>query len=352
MTHNNIDAFLETGAFLRLPSGKVRFWSGPFSPVEFNKNNEFSIAYCDFFDTKISFLKASESPQEVEVSEFRQGLRPYLERRTGHPTRASFHEPQFELYQKAFQVVLGKIHQGEIEKAVPIVFAESPDRPSKDDLAALIDTALEAHSELYVYGFWQNGQGILGATPENLFHRRADQVRTMALAGTLAKNGGKTLQEFLKDPKELHEHQLVVKDIQQRLQKLGWVKTAETQAVEFPHLYHLRTLLEVDVQNADLQELVQLLHPTPALGVSPRNYGLAWMRDLPYQKDRGLFGAPLMFSLSENEALCLVAIRNLQWSEKGSRIGSGGGLVSASDLQSEWKELALKRESVMKALGI
>lgn len=352
MTHDNINAFLEAGAFLRLPSGKVRFWAGPFSPIEFKNNKEFSIAYCDFFDTKLSFFEGSSKPVETEVSEFRQALQPYLEKRIGHPSRASFKEPSFELYQKAFQVVLGKIHQGEIEKAVPIVFAESSEKPSKEDLAGLVDAALEAHSGLYVYGFWQKGHGILGATPENLFYRKSDQVKTMALAGTLSKKSGKTPAEFLKDPKELHEHQLVIKDIQQRLQKLGWVKTAETQAIEFPQLYHLRTLLEVDVQNADLQELVQLLHPTPALGVSPRNYGLAWMRDLPYQKERGLFGAPLLFSLSSEKALCLVAIRNLQWSEKGSRIGSGGGLVSASDLQSEWKELALKRESVMKALGI
>jgi menaquinone-specific isochorismate synthase len=216
----------------------------------------------------------------------------------------------------------------------------------------MIDVALEAHPGLYVYGYWQNGEGILGATPETLFVRTAEQVRTMALAGTLSKKSGKTPREFLKDPKELHEHQLVVKDIQQRLQRLGWVRTAATEVIELPTLYHLRTLIEIDVHNADIQELVQLLHPTPALGVSPRNYGLGWMRDLPYQKDRGLFGAPLLFSLSENETICLVAIRNLQWSAAGSRIGSGGGLVSASDLQSEWKELALKRESVMKALGL
>jgi menaquinone-specific isochorismate synthase len=348
MTHNDLRAV----AWLRLPTGKVRFWRGPFEPTEFKKNNEFSIGYCDFFDTKLTFLRASSEPQEMSVSEFRQALQPLFRQRPLHPARESFREPQFDLYQKAFQTVLGKIHQGEIEKAVPIVFAESAEVPQWEDLAGLMDAALEAHSGLYVYGFWQNGQGILGATPEYLFHRTADQVRTMALAGTCAKNGEQTAQEFFKNPKEQHEHQLVVKDLQQRMQKLGWVKTDETKVIEFPQLYHLRTLLEVETRNADVQELVQLLHPTPALGVSPRNYGLAWMRDLPYQKDRGLFGAPLMFSLSAEESLCLVAIRNLQWSERGSRIGSGGGLVAASDLQSEWKELALKREAVMKALGL
>lgn len=352
MTRDEIGAFLEAGAFLRLPSGKVRYWVGPFSKPESDKTKEFSIGYCDFFDTKIAFQEAAQKPREVGASEFRQSLQPYLQEREAHPTRGSFKEPSFELYQKAFQVILGKIHQGEIEKAVPIVFAESPQQPGKADLAAMLDVALEAHSSLYVYGFWQKGEGILGATPETLFTRTENQVRTMALAGTLSKKSEKTPREFMKDPKEVHEHQLVVADIQQRLQRLGWVKTAPMEVIELPTLYHLRTLIEIDAHNADVQELVQLLHPTPALGVSPRNYGLSWLRDLPYQKDRGLFGAPILFSLSESETICLVAIRNLQWSAVGSRIGSGGGLVSASDLQSEWKELALKRESVMKVLGL
>jgi menaquinone-specific isochorismate synthase len=350
--NNEMGSFLESGAFLRLPSGRLRFWKGPFSELKSDKSEIYSVGYCDFFDTKVGFQRAAEGPREMTISEFRQSLQPFLEKRPGRPSRGSWREPSFELYQQAFQVILGKIHQGEIEKAVPIVFAESPEKPSREDLAAMIDAAMEVHGGLYVYGFWQNGAGILGATPEILFHRTENQVKTMALAGTLSKKSGKSPREFLKDPKELHEHQLVVKDIQQRLQKLGWVRTSETEAVEFPTLYHLRTLMELDVHHADVRELVQLLHPTPALGVSPRNYGLGWLRDLPYQKDRGLFGAPILFSLSDSETLCLVAIRSLQWSQEGARIGSGGGLVSASDLQSEWKELALKRESVMKALGL
>ena len=73
---------------------------------------------------------------------------------------------------------------------------------------------------------------------------------------------------------------------------------------------------------------------------------------MPYQKDRGLFGAPIVFSISRNEFLGLVAIRCLIWNFEGSKIGSGGGLVSSSQFEKEWGELKLKRDSVYQALGI
>jgi menaquinone-specific isochorismate synthase len=213
----------------------------------------------------------------------------------------------------------------------------------------MIHQALEAHPGLYVFGFWDQGEGVLGATPEVLFHLQEKKLTTMALAGTSARVDEARL---LRDPKELKEHQLVVQDIKERLEKWGWVKLQETRLVEFGMLSHLQTPIEVEIGDVGVEELVKRLHPTAALGVFPRNYGLNWMQGLPYQEQRGLFGAPIVFSISRSESIALVAIRCLQWSENGSQIGSGCGLVAASDLQKEWQELALKRESVFKVLGL
>ncbi|MNL49201.1 chorismate binding enzyme [compost metagenome] len=51
------------------------------------------------------------------------------------------------------------------------------------------------------------------------------------------------------------------------------------------------------------------------------------------------------------EALCLVAIRNMQWNGQFAMIGSGCGVVAASELEREWRELYQKRLSVKKILG-
>ncbi len=347
MTQTEITGFLQSGALIRLPSGKVRLWKGPFQSSPFQNNQVFSLACMDFYGSQLDTFQAQTPVIETEVSTLRSLLQSYLSE--APMAASSFLPPSFEKFQESFQAIQGKIHRGEIEKAVPVVFAQSPLIPTPGQRARMIHQALEAHPQLYVFGFWNDGFGVLGATPEVLFHLQDKKLKTMALAGTHPRAEESAL---LRDPKEQKEHQLVVKDIKERLEKLGWVKVHDTEVAEYGILSHLRTAIEVEISDANAQDLVKRLHPTAALGVFPRNYGLAWMQTLPYQDQRGLFGAPIVFSLSRSECMALVSIRCLQWNENGSQIGSGCGLVEGSDLQKEWSELALKRESVMKVLGL
>lgn len=347
MTQAEIKAFLGAGAIIRLPSGKVRIWTGPFERYEFRKSEVFSVACMDFFNSQSDFYRTSQMVIETEVSELRAQLQSWLDEEP-FPVR-HLKEPSFELFQEAFQNILGRIHRGELEKAVPVVFSESALVPSQSQRARMLHHLLEAHPELYVFGFWNETSGTLGATPEILFHLNGPHLKTMALAGTRPLS---LANELLKDPKELKEHRFVIQDLQERLEKFGWVRVEETHVATYGSIAHLRTWLEVDTLDLTVDELMKRLHPTAALGVFPRNYGLSWLKSLPYQEHRGIFGAPIVFSLSRQETLALVAIRCLQWNENGTRIGSGCGLVETSDLQREWQELTLKRQSVLKSLGL
>ncbi|MEZ0392541.1 MAG: chorismate-binding protein [Pseudobdellovibrionaceae bacterium] len=347
MTQAEIKSFLKSGALIRLPSGKLRLWMGPFKACEPGKEQVFSIACMEFFGGQPEFFESSQPVIETEVSTLRALLQEQI---TEAPLAASsFFQPSFEKFQESFQTIQGKIHRGEIEKALPVVFAECPVIPSPSQRASMLAQALEAHPQLYVFGFWNEASGILGATPEILFHLKGKSLKTMALAGTHPRAEEKDL---LRNPKELKEHQLVVQDLKEKLEKLGWVKIGETHVAEYGILSHLKTDIEVEISDVSIQELLKRLHPTAALGVYPRNYGIQWMKALPYQEQRGLFGGPVVFPISRTESLALVAIRCLQWNENGSQIGTGCGIVEASDLHREWKELALKRESVMKVLGL
>lgn len=347
MTQFDVEGFLEQGAFIRLPSGKLRLWKGPFEAQKDEKYLGKSIAYIDFFADEVFSLLAPNNVLETDTSTLRAmlGACSQTESFDGN----SFLPPSFDKFQTSFQAILGKIHRGEIEKAVPIVFAESPSVPTKQQLARIIVNVLEASEELYPYGLWQNGQGLIGASPEVLFRTQKSKISTMALAGTSAASA---MDQLKSDPKELQEHQIVVKDIQARLGNFGWVRTEPTKVIKIGQLAHLRTEMEVQCSQIDIQKIMRSLHPTAALGVYPRNYGLAWMKELPYQAQRGVFGAPIIFPLSSNEVIAIVAIRCLQWNREGSQIGSGCGLVKDSQLQKEWEELALKRNSVLKVLGL
>lgn len=338
--------FLSSGAFYRLSADRFRLYWGPWK----EKADDFHLAFEDFFGAELKSFQASEV-QEFTREDLRRFLEPALGQGSGLK-RASFQEPERSSFEQSFQAIQGKIQRGEIEKAVPIVFSKSPVRPSAGDVAGAILKLMNLPEALHVYGFWDGPRGLIGATPEILFHRQSMIVQTVALAGSCPRAEIANRIPLLKDPKEMREHELVVNDLMTRLKPLGWLKKSETEILELPTLQHLRTKFEVTGCAKRDTELVKLLHPTPALGVAPRAYGYQWMRELPEQRDRALFGAPVLFRLADDETLALVAIRSLLWDEAGSRIGSGCGLVSASEIEREWHELSVKRETVFQMLGI
>lgn len=343
----DLNIFLKSGAFVRLPGGRLHLWQGLDSCVD----KEMSVFIQDFFSTRAASFRSQRQIQ-VPISALRAQLSDFLKPQASALSVTDFWAPQFSEFEKSFQIIQGKIHRGEIEKAVPIVFSKSKKTVGNIELASLLYHSLEAFDALYVYGWWHEGMGILGATPETLFNRQGDRLQSMALAGTCPRSELGKRPSLLKDSKELHEHNLVVKDIENKLAHLGWVRTEETKVVEFPTLLHLKTEIEVTALKVNCLELTKRMHPTAALGVSPQNYGIQWMKALPYQEERNLFGAPIIYKFSESEEISLVAIRNIQWNSDGCKVGAGCGLVSSSELEREWNELNAKIGSTLKILGL
>ena len=91
--------------------------------------------------------------------------------------------------------------------------------------------------------------------------------------------------------------------------------------------------------------MVECLHPTPALGVAPREQ-LGLLKKWRGGKDR--LGAPFGIRWEPDQFLSVVAIRQLSWDENFFYIGNGCGVVAESELDDEWQELKLKRDSVRK----
>ena len=95
------------------------------------------------------------------------------------------------------------------------------------------------------------------------------------------------------------------------------------------------------------ETLIRKLHPTPALGPLPRTTEtmsqlIGWRQrlDCPAQ-----FGAP--FGVLHNGRFeAIVAIRGIWCDGTHIRIPAGCGIIEASRLVNEWRELRLKRESV------
>lgn len=326
---------------------------GPFKPSSDANSDEFTVFFPDFYDLKSSLPWKGARTYFLTTQELRENCEIYLEKSHGEfLTKAPWVEPQIEDFEEAFKEIQKRIQSKVIQKAVPVVFARSAQTVGARERAHMLLQLLNAPSTLYVYGFWQDGEGVLGATPEVLFEYSQGLLKTMALAGTCPKSEEKHRNSLLQDEKELHEHSLVLEDLKKVLSSWGPVKTQGPMIMELPTLYHLKTDLEVQCSKKPVfLSLIEELHPTPALGVAPRSSGYKWMQIFQGQEGRRGFGAPFAF-LGEHEALCLVAIRNLQWNRTVSMIGSGCGVIAASELEREWRELYQKRLSVRKILGL
>jgi menaquinone-specific isochorismate synthase len=243
-------------------------------------------------------------------------------------------------------------------KAVPYAFEHSSVSFTQQDLLRSLKNLVQSVSnqKLHLYGFWDQKQGILGATPEILFKYngtdRQSHLETIACAGTLPSDGD--LDSFINDSKEGYEHQLVVDGISQSLKPYGEVFNGKRQVLKLATLSHLITPITVHLKNQlDFQEVTKALHPTPALGAFPKEVGMQWLRQYQLSVPRERFGAPVGCYYEEGKKLIsLVAIRNVQWDTNGSKICAGCGVVPESKVEKEWQEIELKIRSVKAMMGL
>lgn len=298
-------------------------------------------------------------------------------RRKRRPTcKVVWTEPNRSEFEGTFQRLQKSFREEGVKKAVPVVFSTGQAATSQREtwLADRVLSGLEAtrSSNLRIYGSWSQGEGFLGATPEILFSLQGETLVSMAVAGTRAlvdeSLGDAAKLEVLKreleaDPKERHEHELVVSDIENVMgRESSSVVKSQTRTERFGQLLHLVTDIEGKIPRQResvgdsnlLEKLVKALHPTPALGVSPRDSSLRLLRELDVQAKtpvaRKNFGAPFIVSF-ENTVHALVSIRQIRWSFRGNDqvdlvLGSGCGVVPESDLEKEWSELTSKRSAV------
>lgn len=269
--------------------------------------------------------------------------------------KIEWHNPHQNFFNMAFNELQKKFANGELKKAVPFAAETAESRMDQSRLMNSLKAILEyvQQNSAYVYGFWDENEGMLGATPEILFRcNNHGLLETVACAGT--KKNTEDENAFLTDPKELNEHNLVVQGITQSLGSYGKVTAGNLQLLKLPHLMHLVTPLSLQLQSQlPFQELVEALHPTPALGAYPKVNGMQWLKDYQQHINRSRFGAPAGYFLPETmQSNCYVAIRNVQWNDGQMHIAAGCGVVEESLCDKEWAEIDLKLNAIKKMLDL
>ncbi len=330
-------------AFIQTAPGRLFVGWGPFEQLPFRRPERPAFFITDFF---LDEAKPWFHPERwEEVSDLRSQISdPRL-------PEIEWSEPDFNSFRRLFDSAQDGISRGDFQKIVPAVFETGT--LSGDLWPHVMARLANVPRGLYAYGYSIGGRNVAGAAPEVLFQTHGLGYSTMALAGTrpLAR-----MAELLTDKKELREHRFVVEDIARRLAPFGNVEIGALGTLRLPRIAHLITPIffrESGSERMSFGEMVRRLHPTAALGVSPRTEaGERWLREADRDVQRRGFGAPFGLEREGRYAIALVGIRNIEWSGESVRIGSGAGVIAESRVESEFEELRQKREQVKSLFGI
>jgi menaquinone-specific isochorismate synthase len=200
---------------------------------------------------------------------------------------------------------------------------------------------------------------FFGATPELLAEVNGAAVTTMAMASSVRRGATEAedealAQQLLDDPKERYEHALVVDAIRRRLSKVtSTLQIPEQPAVfRLSNIQHLHTPIQGQLTHpSGVLPVIEILHPTPALGGSPRQLAMTFISEAE-PVPRGWYAAPIGCIDRNLDGVFGVAIRSAVSQERRVWLYAGAGIVADSVPQKEWEETALKFKPILNALKL
>ncbi|MGI2066924.1 isochorismate synthase [Shewanella sp. MF08487] len=197
---------------------------------------------------------------------------------------------------------------------------------------------------------------FISCSPERLFRRRQQELFTEALAGTTIR--GLSQEEdialanaLLEDNKNSVENQLVRRHIVNMLTPLSRYVGADELATIFKlnHIQHLHRAIHAELKTGVNDfELLQALHPTPAVGGLPRHSALNFIRQREGYTRGWYAGACGYFNKYESEFS--VAIRSALIESGRINLFAGAGIIAGSEPEAEWQELENKIATIMSIL--
>jgi menaquinone-specific isochorismate synthase len=199
--------------------------------------------------------------------------------------------------------------------------------------------------------------GFVGASPELLVRRRGRVATSRPMAGTVPRGATEAaeasgLARLTGSAKEAVEHRLVVDAVAEGLAKVAdRVEVAPPEVVRLATVAHLATEVTAELTEPlpSALELAGRLHPTPAVGGSPRDAAMAAIAALePF--DRGRYAGPVGWVDAAGDGEWAVALRCATLAGRHARLVAGAGIVPGSDPDAEWAETEHKLAAMLEVL--
>lgn len=202
------------------------------------------------------------------------------------------------------------------------------------------------------------GRLLMGAAPEVLVTLRDGRIEATAVAGSAGRGRSpeedrSLAGELLSSRKDRAEHRAVVDAMVGHLRDMA----RDVRVQEGPHILALARIqhLETEVSAGTVAgltalDLVERLHPTPAVCGVPRDRALAFLAEAePFH--RGWYAGPVGWFDTEGEGHFVPALRTAVGDGRRWRLFAGAGIVEGSEPRAEWEETGMKFQPVLRALA-
>ncbi|WP_163401289.1 chorismate-binding protein [Flavobacterium fluviatile] len=222
------------------------------------------------------------------------------------------------------------------------------------DFAVVFQHLVQLYPTTFCYCFFHPEIGFwMGATPEQLLKANGNIFETTALAGT-QKASSET--EIIWKHKEKEEQQYVTDFIVKRLREFAAsVVISEPYSFKVGSIWHIKTDISgVLKDNSTLKEVIDTLHPTPAVCGLPKKKAKAFILENE-NYDRTFYTGFLgelnsSFEGSNTSSDLFVNLRSMQIQDNKATLYMGCGITKESIPEKEWEESVNKSMTMKRVL--
>lgn len=270
--------------------------------------------------------------------------------------------PSGEHYQQQVEYLVQQMRAQKLDKAVlaRILQLEFEDNLPISDV---FYNLAKHNPEGYNYAVARHPQSegwFVGASPELLIAKQNNKIWSKPVAGTLARDDDPILDQnnaraLLASQKDQHEHALVIEMIADELtpfcKQLHVPK--QPSLIRTKRLWHLASHItgELKQANTHVFDLIERLHPTPAICGEPNSVAKNLIHQLePFNRE--LFAGTMGWADAEGNGEWSVTVRCARIYQNIARLFAGAGIVEASRPQAEHAETAAKFRTVLDGFHI
>jgi isochorismate synthase len=199
------------------------------------------------------------------------------------------------------------------------------------------------HGLVYLLNHPTKGLWI-GVSPELLLSKgKSTSFSTESLAGSQ-----KWKSDIIWNKKEIEEQDFVSKHIINCINKHGkLLSKSESKTKRAGNLAHINTLFKFSLIN-EVNDLIEDLHPTPAIAGTPRDVSIKKIKEIERHKRELYCG--FLGEISSEEIELYINLRCAKVYKESLNIYVGGGITNKSEIEKEFEETEIKSQTILSVI--